>query len=131
MASGCPWRNAASASRVGRLIRLEIPATTWPVSPAEKAQWEQRVQRAEQQLEQMAGEFAAQGYRRAATYIRQATGRLFSYVRLWLATGIVAPRTTSWLERLMRELGRRLKRIAFGWSDDGAAKMARIHSAAD
>jgi len=30
------------------------------------------------------------------------------------------------IERLMRELGRRLKRMAFGWSREGAAKMARI-----
>ena len=26
----------------------------------------------------------------------------------------------------MREIGRRLKRIAFGWSERGAAQMARI-----
>ena len=43
-----------------------------------------------------------------------------------MKTGVAAARTTSYLERLMRELGRRLKRIAFGWSEDGAAKMARI-----
>jgi hypothetical protein len=36
------------------------------------------------------------------------------------------PRASSMIERLMRELGRRLKRIAFGWSERGAAKMARI-----
>ncbi len=30
------------------------------------------------------------------------------------------------IERTMRELGRRLKRMAFGWSEEGAAKMARI-----
>jgi hypothetical protein len=27
---------------------------------------------------------------------------------------------------MMRELARRLKRMAFGWSEQGAAKMARI-----
>jgi len=27
---------------------------------------------------------------------------------------------------MMRELARRLKRMAFGWSEEGAAKMARI-----
>ena len=43
-----------------------------------------------------------------------------------MSTGVAAPRTTSYLERLMREIGRRLKRIAFGWSEAGAAKMARI-----
>jgi len=112
---------------LARLIRIEIPATDLEQVPAaEKSYWQQRVHRAERQLGQMAAEFAAKGYQRAATYIRQATARLFSYVEFWLQTGIVAPRTTSWLERLMRELGRRLKRIAFGWSDAGAAKMARI-----
>jgi hypothetical protein len=30
------------------------------------------------------------------------------------------------IERMMREIGRRLKKIAFGWSEKGAAKMARI-----
>jgi len=30
------------------------------------------------------------------------------------------------LGRIMRELARRLKRIAFGWSEKGAAKMAAI-----
>lgn len=30
------------------------------------------------------------------------------------------------IERMMRELARRLKRMAFGWSEEGAAKMARI-----
>lgn len=43
-----------------------------------------------------------------------------------MATGLAAVRTTSYLERLMRELGRRLKRMASGWSESGAAKMARI-----
>ena len=30
------------------------------------------------------------------------------------------------VERLMRELGRRLKKMAFGWSEPGAARIARI-----
>jgi hypothetical protein len=30
------------------------------------------------------------------------------------------------IERMMREIGRRLKKIAFGWSEKGAAKMTRI-----
>jgi hypothetical protein len=47
-------------------------------------------------------------------------------VRWWLKSGLVMPRASSMIERLMRELGRRLKRIAFGWSECGAAKMARI-----
>jgi len=68
----------------------------------------------------------ARGYERAARYIRYAKDRLFTYVRWWLKSGLVMPRASSMIERLMRELGRRLKRIAFGWSEGGAAKIARI-----
>ncbi len=56
----------------------------------------------------------------------RASKHLFSYVDFWLATGIVSPRVSSFIERMMRELARRLKRMAFGWSEEGAAKMARI-----
>ena len=30
------------------------------------------------------------------------------------------------IERVMRELGRRIKNIAYGWSDRGVTKIARI-----
>ncbi len=30
------------------------------------------------------------------------------------------------VERVMRELGRRLKKLAYNWSDHGAVKIARI-----
>ncbi|NCF93727.1 MAG: hypothetical protein GWQ05_22630, partial [Verrucomicrobiaceae bacterium] len=51
---------------------------------------------------------------------------LFTYLGTWLELGIRCPRTTSLIERLMGEIGRRLKKIAFGWSESGAAKMARM-----
>ncbi len=45
------------------------------------------------------------GYERAANYVADAQSKLFRYVEFWLETGVVCPRTTSWLERVMRELG--------------------------
>lgn len=66
------------------------------------------------------------GYQMAADYLIRARKHLFSYVDRWLATGIVSPRVSSFIERMMRELARRLKRMAFGWSEEGAARMARI-----
>lgn len=38
---------------------------------------------------------------------------LFTYLRYWMKTGIVTPRLTSKLERLMREINRRIKKFAF------------------
>ena len=51
---------------------------------------------------------------------------MFGYLEFWLKTGLVVPRTNSFMERLMRELGRRIKKIGFGWTEEGAAKMCRI-----
>ena len=51
---------------------------------------------------------------------------MFSYVRRWLKTGVVHPKASSMIERMMREVGRRIKKIGFNWSPEGAAKMARI-----
>jgi hypothetical protein len=37
---------------------------------------------------------------------------MFSYVRTWLQTGLVTPRVSSMIERMMREIGRRIKKLA-------------------
>ena len=65
-------------------------------------------------------------YHKAAIYVRNAKENLFFYVRFWLKYGLGCPRAASMIERMMREIGRRLKKIAFGWSEKGEAKMARI-----
>ena len=67
-----------------------------------------------------------QGYNKAATYIAGARKSMFSYVRRWLRLGIICPRASSLIERVMRELGRRIKKLAYNWSDKGVAKIARI-----
>jgi hypothetical protein len=51
---------------------------------------------------------------------------MFGYVRRWLKLGVICPRASSLIERVIRELGRRLKKLAYNWSDMGAAKIARI-----
>jgi len=114
-------------SQLAGIIGIELPASDFErVSEKDKADIDQATVAAEQQLEEFANTLTARGYERAARYIRYAKDRLFTYVRWWLKTGLVMPRASSMIERLMRELGRRLKRIAFGWSERGAAKIARI-----
>lgn len=109
------------------MIGIELPAEDFDrVKDADKSALTERVARAETELSSLAAELQAKGYEHTSRYIEYAKERLFSYVRFWLQTGIAVPKVTSKLERLMREIGRRLKRIAFGWSDAGAAKMTRI-----
>ncbi len=52
--------------------------------------------------------------------------KAFTQVETWLDTGLVMPGTICSLERIMRELGRRLKRLAYGWTDDGITRIAKI-----
>ncbi|RKX38672.1 MAG: hypothetical protein DRP64_15335 [Verrucomicrobia bacterium] len=61
----------------------------------------------------------------AVEYLKNLLKGMLAQVELWLATGIVAPKTSR-LERLFRELGRRLKRIAWGWSDKVATKLSKM-----
>jgi hypothetical protein len=39
---------------------------------------------------------------------------------------VIAPKTISLLERVFRELGRRLKRIAYGWSDKAVTNFSKM-----
>jgi hypothetical protein len=66
------------------------------------------------------------GHTQAATYLENAKDDFFTYLKFWMKTGIVTHRVTSKLERLMREINRRVKKFAFNWSDKGAAIMTRL-----
>lgn len=113
--------------QVAGLIGIELPAEDFEkVSKEDKNALLEKTRKAEEKLEELIAELAGKNYYKAATYVRNAKKKLFSYVRFWLKYGLVCPRASSMIERMMREIGRRLKKIAFGWSEKGAAKMARI-----
>lgn len=117
----------ATEHQVGKLIALEIPEEDLEfVSEREKDALQHRIKQAEEQLDTLCEEFETKGYPKASTYLRRARDQLFNHLRLWIETGIIAPRTTSIIENLIRELVRRLKKIGWNWSDDGAARMGRI-----
>jgi len=117
----------AMQSRIAGLIGIELPESDFEkVKPEDKDTLVEKTETAEKNLDELVAELAGKGYHKAATYVRNAKESLFSYVRFWLKYGLVCPRAASMIERMMREIGRRLKKIAFGWSEKGAAKMARI-----
>lgn len=117
----------AMEMKVAGLIGVELPEEDFEkVKEEDRAKLVEKTQKAEDKLDELIGELAEKGYHKAATYVRNAKGNLFSYVRFWLKYGLVCPRASSIIERMMREIGRRLKKIAFGWKEKGAAKMARI-----
>ena len=128
------WRDQAPLGQRRRLkkelaviLALEIPeGEVQPVDATQKKDWREKIRKAEDQLEQLARRLGEKNWQSVAQYVRNATTRLFGYLEFWLETGLAAPRTTSYMERLMRELGRRIKRLGFGWTEAGAARMCRI-----
>jgi len=113
--------------KLAGIIGIQLPKEDFEaVKAQDKQELEERIGAADQDLDKLVATLYRKGYAQAATYIAYAQKRLFNYVQFWMKTGVAAPRTTSYLERLMREIGRRLKKIALGWSEGGAAKMARI-----
>jgi hypothetical protein len=58
--------------------------------------------------------------------LEKISERLFTHIEIWLKTGVIAPKTISLLERVFRELGRRLKRIAYGWSDKTVTYLSKM-----
>ena len=128
------WQNQADKTQrrqmqkdLAAIIGIEIPEEDFEqVRDEDKKALEQAVAGAEMDVGKLIGKLLDKGYDMAADYLIRASKNMFGYVRRWLKTGIVTPRVSSMIERMMREIARRLKRMAFGWSEEGAAKMARI-----
>jgi len=128
------WKENADRSERRRtqkhlrgIIGIELPKDDFQqVSHEDTIHIARSTAEAEEKIDQLIKDLIRRGYRRAAGYIRSARNRLFTYIRLWLKYGLVSPRVSSMIERMIREIGRRLKKMAYGWSKKGAAKMARI-----
>jgi hypothetical protein len=74
----------------------------------------------------LADEFGGRGYQNARGYLQKAMDQVFTQVETWLNTGLVMPGTICTLERIVRELGRRLKKLGYGWTDEGITRAAKI-----
>ncbi len=92
----------------------------------EKLKLFQEIIKAEKELEELELKLKKGNYSAAAVYLHNARLVLFNHLRLLLKSGESVAKVTSRIERFMRELARRMKRIAHNWSEAGAEIMARI-----
>jgi len=115
------------AGRLRGVLGIDIPADDWQeLRPQDLEPLRKELQRAKERYEELTDEFGRRGYARARAYLAGAVDHVFTQVEIWLDTGIVLPGTTTVLERIMRDLGRRLKKLGYGWSDEGLARIATI-----
>lgn len=110
-------------SALHKTIQIEKPTANDPES---KLRLEVLIHDAEKSLDAVIVDLREKGFLIAAVYVENAKKNLFTFLRHWIETDELPPKVTSKIERLMREVGRRVKKIGFNWSAKGAARIARI-----
>ena len=109
------------------LIGIELPEGDYELLKEEdKEQVEEKYQSSKAEIVELIQTFRDKGYSHGASYLENLSDRLFTNIDIWLKTGVIAPKTISLLERVFREVGRRLKRIAWGWSDKTVTKLSKM-----
>jgi hypothetical protein len=113
--------------KIKHLIGIELPEGDFELLKEEdKEQVKTQYESSKSQVKELIATFWEKGYKHGARYLENLSSRLFTNIEIWLKTGVIAPKTISLLERVFREIGRRLKRIAWGWSDKVVSKISKM-----
>ena len=115
------------AEELKGLIGIELPEADYDLLKKEDKQAvSAQYEKSQKEMAELILTFKKRGYHKGASYLENLSKYIFTRVKIWIETGVISPKTTSLLERVFRELGRRLKKIAWGWSDQGALKMSKL-----
>ena len=113
--------------KMKQLIGIELPEGDYELLKEEdKEAVKSRYESSKEKIRELIQTFYEKGYRKGGAYLESLSSHLFTHIELWLRTGVIAPKTTSLLERVFRELGRRLKKIAWGWSDQTVTNLSKM-----
>lgn len=113
--------------KIKHLIGIELPEGDFQIlKEQDKEEIKTRYDNSKAEVKDLIQTFRDKGYGHGAAYLENLSERLFTNIEIWLRTGVIAPKTISLLERVFREIGRRLKRIAWGWSDKVATNLSKM-----
>jgi hypothetical protein len=113
--------------RLRGIMAIKLPKESFSLVPEDqKASITAKMVQAEKDLDMLINDIRLKGYTAAVNYLERAKHAMFGYVRRWLALGLVCPRASSFIERTMRAIGRRIKKLGYNWKDEGVGKIARI-----
>lgn len=113
--------------KIKELIGIELPKDEYEILKEEdKAEVKTKYESSKSEIKELIETFREKGYKHGTAYLESLSERLFTNIELWLKTGVIAPKTTSLLERVFREIGRRLKRIAWGWADKTVTNLSKM-----
>jgi hypothetical protein len=114
-------------NKLSGIIKIELPSGDYRSIPQEiRDQIQGQVLEGKEAMNALVRSFQHKGYLAAAGYLRNATEHTFTVVEKWLELGYMPPKAISLLERVMREMGRRIKKIGASWKDKGVLAVARV-----
>jgi len=102
-----------------RKLTIALPFEERAAADEDKEEIGERLSDVKAALDEMVAYLKSKGYFKASGYLHRAGEKLFTYVELWLGSGIQMGKTTNIMERTMREVARRAKRIGANWGDLG------------
>lgn len=116
------------SDELNELLFLDLPEVDAdPIKSMEdKLKIEMKLKDMKKGIDDFITELKMMGYKKAKTFVENAKAQLFTYIENWIKTGISNPKVTSLVERIMREIKRRIKRMGYKWSERGAEKMTRL-----
>jgi hypothetical protein len=113
--------------KIKQMVGIELPEGDFEILKEEdKEAVRSKYESSKKEIKELIETFAGKGYTQGSSYLEKLSNQLFTNIELWLKTGVIAPKTTSLLERVFRELGRRLKKIAWGWCDTAVTNMSKM-----
>ncbi|MCP4756549.1 MAG: hypothetical protein GY866_37275 [Proteobacteria bacterium] len=113
--------------KLSQIIGMELP--TEDINLIEPKGMEELILKYEDsktELSRLIETFREKGYKQGTAYLENLAKGLFTNIEIRLRTGVIAPKVTSLLERTFRELGGRLKRIAWGWTDKAVTNLSNM-----
>jgi len=113
--------------KIKHLIGIELPEGDFELLKEEdKEPVKTQYDASKAQIRELIETFRQKGYTHGASYLENLSERLFTHIEMWLKSGVIAPKTTSLLERVFREVGRRIKKIAWGWCDKAVTNLSKM-----
>lgn len=98
---------------IQQLVGIELPEGDYEIlKEQDKEAVRTKYESSNVEIRGLVKAFFERGYMHGASYLEKLSDRLFTNIGLWLRTGVIAPKTTSLLERVFRELDRPLEKIA-------------------
>lgn len=120
-------KSAPDQEKLAGIIKIELPTGEYKNIPSE---WREQIRGqltdSKEAMEALVRSFQHRGLLSAASYLRNASAQTFTIVEKWLELGYMPPKAISLLERVMREMGRRIKKIGASWKERGVLAVATV-----